>query len=146
MAIDLKLIPGKYNFVSTDKYDEFLEACGVGLAYRDKALHIKNQMEYIDLGNGKWTQKTYSTLKNFEFSFTLGKPFAENTMDGRVCDSVITLQGSTFTHKQTINGQTFIITREFKANGELVSTFKAKDVVATRIYKKYSYTDSPSLI
>jgi len=146
MAIDLKLIPGKYNFVSSDKYDEFLEACGVGLAFRNKALKIKNQMEYIDHGDGKWTQKTYSTLKNFEITFTLGKPFVENTVDGRVCDSVITLEGSTFTHKQTLNGKTAVIIREFKADGELVSTFKAKDVVATRVYKKYSYTDSPSLI
>jgi len=146
MAIDLKLIPGKYNFVSTDKYDEFLEACGVGLAFRNKALKVKNQMEYIDLGNGKWTQKTYSTLKNFEITFNLGKPFVEETADGRKCDAVITLEGSTFTHKQTLNGQTYVITREFKANGELVSTFKAKDVVATRIYKKYTYTDNPSMI
>jgi len=130
------VIPGKYDFVSTDKYDEFLKVCGVGAVNRTLASKVKNQLEYIDHGNGKWTQKTHSTFKNFEISFTLGESFVEETADGRKCDAVVTLEGSTFTHKQTLNGETAVITREFKDNGELICTFRAKDVVAVRVYKK----------
>ncbi len=53
---------------------------------RTIASKIKNQLEYIDHGDGKWTQKTYSTFKNFQIDFKLGEKFDEQTADGRKCE------------------------------------------------------------
>lgn len=53
---------------------------------RTIASKIKNQLEYVDNGNGSWTQKTFSTFKNFQIDFKLGEKFVEETADGRKCD------------------------------------------------------------
>jgi len=50
---------------------------------RTLANKAKPSLEYIDHGNNKWTQRTLSTFKNFEITFTLGETFVEETADGR---------------------------------------------------------------
>jgi len=55
---------------------------GVGMINRTLANKAKPTMQYTDLGNGKWSQKTIS-LKNFEIIFTLGEEFDETTADDR---------------------------------------------------------------
>lgn len=50
--------------------------------------------------------------------------------------AVITLEGNKFVHKQSLDGEGAVVTREFKPNGELVCTFECKDVTAVRVYKK----------
>ncbi|OXA49228.1 fatty acid-binding protein, brain [Folsomia candida] len=129
-------IAGKYEFVSSDNYDEFMKACGVSLVTRTVANKLKNQVEFKDLGNNKWNQKTFSTFKDFEITFTLGESFEEQTADGRKCQAIVTREGDTLIHKQQLEGIETVVTREFKPNGELVCTFKAKDAVAKRVYKK----------
>lgn len=59
---------------------------------RTIAAKVKSQLEYIDEGAGKWTQKTFSTFKNFQITFTLGEKFVEETADGRKCDVSILIK------------------------------------------------------
>ena len=53
------------------------------MVQRNIAAKVKPTMEWIDMGNGTWQQKTYSTFKNFSIEFTIGKEFEEDLMDGR---------------------------------------------------------------
>lgn len=50
---------------------------------RNLANSQKPTMEFIDHGNGKWTQKTLTTLKNIDITFTPGEEFEEVTADDR---------------------------------------------------------------
>jgi len=50
---------------------------------RTMANSTKPTMEYIDLGNGKWTQKTITVLKTYEITIQSGVEFDETTIDDR---------------------------------------------------------------
>lgn len=50
--------------------------------------------------------------------------------------AIVTMDGNTLVHKQMLNGEEGVITREFKDDGTLICIFKAKDAVATRVYKR----------
>jgi hypothetical protein len=128
-------IEGRYEMVSSDKYDEYLKAVGVGAIKRTLAAATKPSLQFINNGNNSWTQKTFSTFKNFEITFTIGVEFDETTADDRQSKSIITLEGNTLTHTQVIGDLTAITTRSFNGD-EMVTTYSAKGVTATRTYKK----------
>jgi fatty acid-binding protein 3 len=73
---------GKFELVSSDNFDEYLKACGVGMAKRALAATAKPTIEITENG-GVFTMKTLSTFKNTEITFTLGQEFDEETADGR---------------------------------------------------------------
>ncbi|ODM99551.1 Fatty acid-binding protein, brain [Orchesella cincta] len=127
-------IVGTYEMVSSDKYDEFLKAVGVSMIQRTMASKVSPTMTWSN-ENGKWTQKTKTTLKSFQIVFVEGEEFEEELADGRKCRSVITFDGNTLIHKQKMDDLTSVVTREFKGD-QMVTTFKSGDVVATRVFKK----------
>jgi len=127
-------------------------------------------MIYIDNGNGKWTQKTQSKIKDSEITFTLGQEFEETLADDRkskvryyyftfgkrvkiqinvkcTCDnlltqSVITLEGNTLTHKLNIEDSKYTsdIIRVF-SDTEMKTTFNAGGKTGTRGFKKVKSKD-----
>jgi len=121
--------------VSSDKYDDYLKAVGVGAIKRGLASATKPSLQFIDNGNGNWTQKTFSTFKNFEITFTVGEEFDETTADDRKSKSTITLEGNKLTHTQVLGDITAVTVRVFNGD-EMVTTYSAKGVTATRAYKK----------
>ncbi|CAL8110255.1 unnamed protein product [Orchesella dallaii] len=127
-------IVGTYEMVSSDNYDGFLKAVGVAVIQRTMASKVTPTMTWINEG-GKWTQKTKTTLKSFQIVFTEGEEFDEELADGRKCKATITFEGNTLVHKQKMDALTAEVRREFKGD-QMVSTFKAGDVVATRVFKK----------
>lgn len=80
-----------------------------------------------------YTLNTTSTFKNTTISFKLGEEFEEETADGRVVKTKITMEGNTFTQEQHGDKATSIV-RVFKAD-ELVTTCKIGNITCVRIYK-----------
>ncbi|XP_018016451.1 sodium/calcium exchanger regulatory protein 1 [Hyalella azteca] len=131
-------IVGKYKMESSEGFDEFMKALGVGLVMRKMASTATPSLE-ISENEGTYTMKTVTTFKTTEISFKLGEPFTETTADGRVVQSTITLDGNTMTHKQVgdkeKNEKDSILTRVFNDTG-IDMECKVDDVVCKRIYKR----------
>jgi len=125
---------GKYELVSSENFDEYLKAAGVGLVQRTAASKVKPVVEISEAG-GKYSLKTLTALKNTEIVFTLGEEFDEKTADDRTCKSTVTKDGNKLIHVQKIGDETATITREFSGS-EMKAIFSTKGVSSTRTYKK----------
>lgn len=73
---------GKYELISSERFDDYLAAVGVSLIKRGVAATMKPTLEISQQGE-KITIKTFSKLKNTEINFTPGVEFDEETADGR---------------------------------------------------------------
>merc|ERR1712033_85396 len=108
-------ITGTYTQVSSEKYEEFLKALGVGFILRKAALASTPVMTISEEG-GNWTMVTKTTVKSIELKFRLGEEFEEDTTDGRHCKTTGTLDGDKMTTTQ-INtkegGKNVTAVREF---------------------------------
>ena len=110
-------ITGTYTQVSSEKYEEFLKALGVGFILRKAALASTPVMTISEDG-GNWTMVTKTTVKSIELKFRsvkgqnlykirvkiwylrIGEEFEEDTTDGRHCKTIVTLEGNTMTTTQ----------------------------------------------
>jgi hypothetical protein len=131
-------ICGKYKMESSEGFDEFMKALGVGLVMRKMANAASPSVE-ISEKDGTYTMKTITTFKTTEINFKLGEPFTETTADGRVVKSTITLDGNTLLHKQEGDKEKgekdSVLTRVFSEAGMNLEC-KADDVVCKRVYKR----------
>jgi len=129
---------GKYNLVSSDNFDKYLEKLGVGFMTRKIANSAKPDVEFIINGD-TWTFKTISSVRNLEVTFQLNKEFEETTGDGRKVMTTFTLEnGNRLVQKQkaTKSGEKDTeITREVNGD-DLVVTMQVEDVQAKRVYKR----------
>uniref|UniRef100_A0A8D8TI03 Fatty acid-binding protein, muscle n=1 Tax=Cacopsylla melanoneura TaxID=428564 RepID=A0A8D8TI03_9HEMI len=124
----------KFKLASSDKFDEYMKATGVGLITRKVGANVSPVMELEkDEATGEYTLHSNSTFKNHAIKFKLGEEFDEDTPDGRKVKSVITVDGNTMHHVQKGDKET-IIERVFSAD-EVKMTLKVDDIVCTRIYK-----------
>jgi hypothetical protein len=133
-------IPGTYKLYKSENFEEYMKAVGVGLVMRKMASTASPVSEITQNGD-EWKIKTSTTFKTTEIKFQLGKEFDEETADGRQCKSTITLDGDNkMIHKQTCNGETFPIIREFTGTGtdqEMKMTLEGPGgVKSTRFYKR----------
>merc|ERR1739840_7762 len=92
-------ITGTYTQVSSEKYEEFLKALGVGFILRKAALASTPVMTIAEDG-GNWTMITKTTVKSIELRFRLGEEFEETTTDGRKCKTTVSLAGDKMTTSQ----------------------------------------------
>merc|ERR1712033_69234 len=92
-------ITGTYTQVSSEKYEEFLKALGVGFILRKAAMASTPVMTIAEEG-GNWTMITKTTVKSIELRFRLGEEFEETTTDGRKCKTTVTLEGNKTTTSQ----------------------------------------------
>ncbi|CAG7828979.1 unnamed protein product [Allacma fusca] len=127
-------ISGKYEMVSSENFDEYLKAVGVGLVTRKLANNSKPTIEVTENGD-KYLFKTITTFKTIDLDFEVGKEFTEETADGRKAQTTITRNGNVFTQTQKIDKLNATITRTFSDN-TLTAVFQAGDVTSTRVYKK----------
>merc|ERR1712037_853647 len=67
-------ITGTYTQVSSEKYEEFLKALGVGFILRKAALASTPVMTISEEG-GNWTMVTKTTVKSIELKFRIGEEF-----------------------------------------------------------------------
>ncbi|XP_067014851.2 fatty acid-binding protein, muscle isoform X2 [Anabrus simplex] len=122
----------RYKLKSSDNFDNFMKALGVGLMTRKLGAAASPVIELTE-NNGEYTLKSESTFKNSVITFKLGEEFDEETPDGRKVKSTITKEGNKLIHVQKGEKDTHII-REFTPE-EVKMTLKVDDIVATRIYK-----------
>lgn len=131
-------IVGKYKMETSEGFDEFMKALGVGLVMRKMANTATPTME-ISESDGTYSLKTITTFKTTEINFKLGEKFTETTADGRVVQSTITLDGNKMIHKQEGDKEKkekdSVLTREFTDDGVNMEC-KVDDVVCKRTYKR----------
>ncbi|XP_017790439.1 PREDICTED: fatty acid-binding protein, muscle isoform X1 [Habropoda laboriosa] len=126
----------RYKLQSSEKFDEFMKALGVGTVTRKMGSSVSPVVELTE-NDGLYTLKTTSTFKNSEIKFKLGEEFDEETPDGRKVKSVCTLDGNKLIQVQKGEKQT-TIEREFTPT-EMKAIMKVDDIVCTRVYKIQDY-------
>ncbi|ELT87594.1 hypothetical protein CAPTEDRAFT_21682 [Capitella teleta] len=128
---------GTWKLVESEKFDEYMKGCGVGLVTRTAANQLKPS-QVISVDGDKITIKTLSTFKNTEVSFTLGQEFEETTADGRKMKTTYKMDGDKLVAdlKPTKDGDTpSTYVREITPAG-MTMTLTVKDVVCLRKYVK----------
>jgi fatty acid-binding protein 3 len=128
---------GKWNVDSTEHFDDYMKALGVGMVMRKMGASVK-PIVTISRNADTWTIKSESSLKTTSFDFQFGKEFDETTADGRNVKSTITEDSpQKWTHVQKGDPPSTLV-RELLDGNTLKLTMTAKGVTATRIYKRSS--------
>ncbi|XP_013184152.1 sodium/calcium exchanger regulatory protein 1 [Amyelois transitella] len=124
----------KYKMTSSENFDEFMKAIGVGLITRKAANAVTPTVELKKEGD-TYNLVTSSTFKTTEAKFVPGQEIDEERADGAKVKSVYTLDGNVLKQVQkSPDGVEVTYVREFGPE-ELKATMTAKDVTCTRVYK-----------
>uniref|UniRef100_A0A914Y6P9 Cytosolic fatty-acid binding proteins domain-containing protein n=1 Tax=Panagrolaimus superbus TaxID=310955 RepID=A0A914Y6P9_9BILA len=128
---------GNWNFESSDNFDEYLKAVGVGLITRKVAANLKPQI-VIKVDGDHWRLESNSTFKNIVVEFDLGKEFEETTGDGRKVMSTFTLENGKLhqVQKATKSGEKDSTFDRYLEGGKLVIDMEADGVKAKRVYTR----------
>ncbi|KAJ7991603.1 hypothetical protein DPEC_G00285620 [Dallia pectoralis] len=126
---------GTWKMTSSDNFDDYMKALGVGFATRQVGNRTKPSL-IINLDDGLICLKSQSTFKTVEIKFKLNEPFDETTADDRKTLTVFTLENGKLVQKQTWDGKESTIEREVTGDGKLIAKCIMGDVVAVRTYVK----------
>jgi len=128
---------GKYRMESSEKFDDFMRALGVGMVRRKLAGSVVpvNVIEIDD--NDTYTIRTLTNVRNSEITFRLGEPFVEDTLDGRKANTTATRKGNllTLTQRGNPGEKDTLMTREVKGDTMHMELI-VDDIVCTRVYKR----------
>ena len=129
-------IEGKYTLETSENFDEFMKALGVGLVMRKLGATSKPTVELIK-NNDEWTLKTSTAMKTTEVKFKMGEEFDETTYDGRECKTKFTTEdGNKLVQVQNATkGKSAKYVREF-TDAEMIMTCECDGVTSKRIYKR----------
>ncbi|XP_041101079.1 fatty acid binding protein 4a [Polyodon spathula] len=125
---------GTWKMVTSENFDDYMKALGVGFATRQMGNMAKPSLIF-SVENGILCMKSQSTFKTSEVKFKLGEEFDETTADDRKAKTTVTLENGKLVQKQLWDGKQTVIERELK-DGKLIARCIMGDVVATRIYEK----------
>jgi len=126
-------LAGKYVLESSENFDEFLKALGVGFLMRNMA-KVQTPTVEITEADGDYSIKTVTTFKTTELKFKLGEEFEEDRLDGAKVKTKISREGNKLVQEQF--GETPCnIVREVEGD-KLSTVCTVGDVVSTRIYKR----------
>lgn len=123
----------KYKLATSENFDEYMKALGVGLVTRKMGNTVSPVVELKKEGD-VYTLTSSSTFKTTVISFEPGKEFDEETADGRKVKTTMTIDGNKLTQVQKGVDRTTTIVREFTAD-EMKAVMHVDDIVCTRIYK-----------
>jgi len=123
----------KYKLATSENFDEYMKALGVGLVTRKMGNTVSPVVELKKEGD-VYTLTSSSTFKTTVISFEPGKGFDEETADGRKVKTTMTIDGNKLTQVQKGVDRTTTIVREFTAD-EMKAVMHVDDIVCTRIYK-----------
>jgi hypothetical protein len=126
---------GKWKLESSDNFDEYMKALGVGFMTRKVAATAKPTV-IISQSGAQWTLRSESSIKAVEFTFGFDEEFDEGTADGRKVKSVVHKDSDTkWTHTQKGDVPS-TITRELTDPNTLVMMCEAAGVTSKRVYKR----------
>ncbi|KAL4143518.1 hypothetical protein QTP88_005841 [Uroleucon formosanum] len=125
----------KYKLDTSENFDEYMKALGVGLVKRTLGNSASPVVELTKTDDGKLALSSNSTMKNSLIVFNLNEEFFEETIDGRKVHSIISQDGNKLVHvqKSDKHSETTIV-REFKPD-ELKMILTIDKITCTRIYK-----------
>ncbi|XP_029958444.1 fatty acid binding protein 4b [Salarias fasciatus] len=126
---------GTWTLLSSDNFDEYMKAIGVGFATRQMGNMAKPNLVFSVGDDGVISMKAESTFKTTEIKFKLNEEFDESTADGRSTKTTITLDNGKLVQKQTWDGKTTTLERAIE-DGKLIARCYMDDVVAVRTYEK----------
>ncbi|XP_037120163.1 fatty acid binding protein 4a [Syngnathus acus] len=124
---------GTWKMVSSENFDDYMKAIGVGFAIRQVGNRTKPNLIVTVDDRGAISMKTHSTFKTSEIKFKLDEPFEETTADDRKTRSVVSLENGKLVQKQTWDSKETRIEREV-TDGKLIARCIMGDVVAVRTY------------
>ncbi|XP_029307206.1 fatty acid binding protein 4b [Cottoperca gobio] len=126
---------GTWTLVSSENFEEYMKAIGVGFATRQMGNLAKPNLviNVDDAGIISMTSET--TFKTTEIKFKLGEEFDETTADGRNTKTIVTLDNGKLVQQQTWDDKKTTLEREI-IDGKLTAKCVMDDVVAVRIYGK----------
>jgi len=132
-------IIGTYKLDTSENFDEFMKALGVGMVMRKMANAATPVVTVTKEEDETYNIKQVTTFKTTEIKFKLGEEFDETTADGRVVKSTITLDGNTLKHKQV--GDVAKKEKDSTMDREFTDTHmnmfcKVDDITCTRKYKR----------
>uniref|UniRef100_A0A5K3FWA6 FABP domain-containing protein n=1 Tax=Mesocestoides corti TaxID=53468 RepID=A0A5K3FWA6_MESCO len=125
---------GSWKLETSENFDDVMKELGVSLITRKIAQNISPILIVSSLGDGQYKMRSESAFKNTEFEFMLGEEFEEETPDGRIVRSTITIDGNTLKQVQVGNKTTYI-DRVVEGN-KLKAVIQVGGAVSTRIYEK----------
>ncbi|KAF7623435.1 Lipocln_cytosolic_FA-bd_dom domain-containing protein [Meloidogyne graminicola] len=73
---------GKWKFVDSDNFGDYLKEVGVGFATRTAAQAIKPELKF-EIDGDHWKMTSTSTFTTWVCEFDLGKEQEQKTADGR---------------------------------------------------------------
>ncbi|XP_061616474.1 fatty acid binding protein 4a [Phyllopteryx taeniolatus] len=126
---------GTWKMVSSENFDDYMKAIGVGFAVRQVGNRTKPSLVVTVDDQGTVSMKTQSTFKTSEIKFKLNEPFEETTADDRKTRTVFSLENGKLVQKQCWDGKETSIEREV-TDGKLIARCIMGDVVAVRTYVK----------
>ncbi|KAG5264223.1 hypothetical protein AALO_G00251330 [Alosa alosa] len=126
---------GTWKMVTSDNFDEYMKALGVGFATRQVGNRTKPSLIVAMDDQGMISMKSQSTFKTTEIKFKLNEEFDETTADDRKTKTVVTLENSKLVQKQMWDGKETTVEREV-TDGKLIAKCVMGDVVAVRTYVK----------
>jgi len=126
---------GKWKLESSENFDEYMKALGVGFMTRKVGATAKPTV-VISQSGAQWTLRSESAIKTVEFTFGFDEEFEEGTADGRKVKSTVHKDSDTkWTHVQ--KGEVpSTITRELTDPNTIVMTCEAAGVSSKRVYKR----------
>ncbi|XP_076068894.1 sodium/calcium exchanger regulatory protein 1-like [Oratosquilla oratoria] len=131
-------IVGKYKLDTSENFDEFMKALGVGAVMRKMGNAATPVVEITQDGD-TFSLKTSTTFKTTEIKFKLGEKFEETTADGRVVKATVTQDGDKLTHEQLGDKEkgekNSTLIRVF-TDTEMIMECKVDDIISKRVYKR----------
>merc|ERR1712058_163488 len=132
---DMSACTGKYKLATSENFEEFMKALGVGMVTR-KLGNKTSPVVTVTEENGLYTFKQESLVKTSEIKFKIGEEFEEVTADGRKVMSKMTLTApNVMVHemKGTNGGKDSTCIREF-LGATMVATCTVDDIETVRTY------------
>ncbi|KRY13376.1 Fatty acid-binding -like protein 6 [Trichinella patagoniensis] len=130
---------GKYRFVSSENFDEFMKALGVNYLLR-KIANAASPIVELSLDRDVWTLRNISTFRTLEVSFRLGEEVDEVTPDGRHVKTVFTYENGELKQVQKAvkpGEKDSIFIRKLEGD-KLITTCICGNVTSIRVLQRIS--------
>ena len=90
--MDPNLILGRFELVSSDNLEPYMQRLGLGFLTRKLANRTNMTITFGQEEGDRYSMKTETPIKNFEVKFKLGEQFEEVTGDGRRVLNTVTMK------------------------------------------------------